>query len=1081
MIEPSPSSVTPSGLTSSPFPPYAELHAHSYFSFLDGASSPEALVIEAKRLGLSAVALTDTNSLAGAVRFWQAAKEEQVHPIFGAVVTLADATQLTLLAETNAGYGNLCQLISASRLDAALQPIYNQPLGNHQLDEPHEGQSHPMPMNIETPWMGKVDPQLSWARLTEFSQGIICLTGGRKGAIDQHLLQHEHREAADFLSRLCNIFDEDHLFVELHQNYLPHTSWLHQQLAALAAKHQRRLVATGNVYYAHTAHARLRDCFRAIAQNMSLGEARRGGHVPLNHSFGLCGPEEIQQRFAASPSAIATSVEIAKRCRVSLDFSQQRFPAYRLEKGGNEFSELYERCHVQLPHRYPDLNPKVLSRLSDELRVIEEAHLGGFFLHVAHIMAEARCRKIRGQGRGSAGNSIVTYLLGITPIDPIAHGLLFERFLSADRYSTPDIDIDFDTNRRDELIAFIYEYFGHDHVAMVANHITYKAKSAIRDLGKALGIPPAELTRFSKGLDTHSPTQAAAQLMERLPDDAPAEHPLRLLCDLLPQIDGAPRHLGIHNGGMLITAQPITTVVPVEMATMPGRFVVQWDKNGVEDCGLIKLDILGLRALNVITDALAEIESSGKKVPDFEDLPLDDSQIYQMIHRADTIGASQVESRAQMGFGPRLKPVKFTELMMQVAIVRPGPIQAGSVNPLLRRRGGKEPVAYSHECLEDVLHDTYGVLLYQEQAIKVAMVAAGFTAGEADVLRRALSREDEGTIYGRLQRRFVAGAAAKGIEEEQAKEIYLQLAGFSGYGFCKSHAGSLALVAYQNLWLKKYHPGAFYAAIMNNQPMGFYSNEVIINDAKRHGVEILPPDIGVSEFRHTLHQPAKGKDQIRTGLRSIKGVGTQAWERIEAARTRHEFTGLKDLATRTKLSHDILENLIVGGALDLWGERRQLLWQLKQLDLRDDTLGVATLEKEIPLPTLAALEKVVWEYELVGFSATTQIMSLYREQLRTCKILSSWEAKAKLPGKKVLVAGMSIVVQRPGTANGMTFQTIEDEFGTVDLVIKPNLYPKLRDVIRGERLIVAQGIVQREAGAVNVVVGWMWGLGRVVS
>ncbi|MCB0140297.1 MAG: DNA polymerase III subunit alpha, partial [Caldilineaceae bacterium] len=973
-------------------------------------------------------------------------------------VTLAEGASLVLLAQNQGGYANLCQLITASRLD--------------QMATDGDG-------DVADEWPGKIEARLTWERLYQHADGLICLTGGRQGPLDAALLRHDFAGAAAHLQRLQEIFGPAHLYVELQHNYLPQTQWLNAQLAELAQQFELPLAATGNVYYAHPDYARLRDCVTAIRHHQTLTAARRAGHLALNSCYSLCSPPEMARRFAPYPQALAATVEIAQRCRVSLDFSQQRFPPFALENGRNEFAELYERCHTQLARKYPDLNPLVLSRLSHELQVIEGAQLAGFFLHVAHLMAHAARQGIRGQGRGSAGNSIVTYLLGITPIDPLAHGLLFERFLSTDRFTAPDIDIDFDTNRRDELIAYIYDHFGRDHVAMVCNHVTYRARSAIQDLGKVLEMPPAELVKLSHSVDAHTASAAAAQLHTRLPQDAPAHHPLRLLCELLPQLDGAPRHLGIHNGGMLITAQPLAQLAPLEPATMPGRMVVQWDKNAVEDCGLIKLDVLGLRALNVITDALAEIARSGVEAPDLTALDLADAEVYAMIAGGDTIGASQVESRAQMGFGPRLKPVKFTELMMQVAIVRPGPIQAGSVNPLLRRRAGQEAVTYVHACLEPVLHDTYGVLLYQEQAIQIAMAAAGFTAGEADLLRRALAREDEATIFGPLRQRFLEGAAKQGIDAAEAQAIYQQLAGFAGYGFCKSHAGSLAMVAYAHLWLKRYYPGPFYVALLNNQPMGFYSPEVLINDAKRHGVAILSPDIQVSAYDYTLTYDANGAPQLRTGLRAVKGMGNRAWALIVRARQERSFASLADLARRSKVPPDLLETLIMAGALDALGERRQLLWQLKQLDLRGYTLALPTTEPDIALPALRLLEQVAWEYELVGYSTTMQILALYRPQLRQQQILSSWEVKEAPAGQRVLVAGLTIVVQRPGTARGVTFQTLEDEAGTVDLVLKPRIYKRFSEIVRGERMVAASGIVQREGGAVNVLVGHMWGLSDI--
>jgi error-prone DNA polymerase len=644
--------------------------------------------------------------------------------------------------------------------------------------------------------------------------------------------------------------------------------------------------------------------------------------------------------------------------------------------------------------------------------------------------------------------------LGITSIDPLAHNLLFERFLSSDKFSMPDIDVDFAADRREEIIQYVYHKYGHAHTGMVCNTVTYRARSALRDLGKVLALPEESVEQLLGRLDTHSPVEAA----NRLEGLAPPH-----LLSLLRQIDGCPRHLSIHSGGMLITAAPLNEIVPLEPATMPGRFVCQWDKGSVEDAGLIKIDLLALRTLSVISETLALIAQEGQLTLDLDHLPLDDPAIYKLLQTGDTIGAFQVESRAQQQMLPRLRPTCFADIAVEVAIVRPGPIQGGAVHPYLQRRLGEEPVTYLHPCLEPVLAETLGVLLFQEQAIRVAMVAGGFNPGEADLLRRALARERSQETMAALRVRFVRGAATKGIDAPIAEEIFHQLAGFAGYGFCKSHAASFALIAYQTLWLKRYHPAAFYCSLLNQQPMGFYPPEVLLGDARRHGVEVLPPDVNCSEWRYTLERIGKGKGRwaLRTGLHTIREIGAEAWTVIAAARAAGLFTDLGDFCARTRLSQEIVRNLIRAGACDFWGKRRDLLWQLGEFDLRPGVIPLEQPQTPVDLPALPALEQTAWEYELMGASPAGQLMRHHRAKLAAAGVLRCSQVKRTAEGRRVRCAGFVVVRQRPATAKGILFISLEDESGLLDVVVKPAVYEKLREVLRSHPLMVAEGIVQR--------------------
>ena len=903
----------------------------------------------------------------------------------------------------------------------------------------------------------------------------------------------------------------------------------------IAQRLELRCVATNNTHYSTTREAHLHHALIAIRHNQSLTEARRAGRLPLNHTYELAGPNAIARRFAEVPDVVQASVEIARRCSVSLDFSQRRLPAFQVPDGRTEFTYLYALCHAGLPRRYPQLKPAVLKQLAHELSVIEQAGLAGYFLTVWDIVRFARERQIRCQGRGSAANSLVAYLLGITSVDPLAHNLLFERFLSSDRFTIPDVDLDFAADRREEVIQYVYERYGASHAAMVCNVVTYQARSAVRDLGKALDFPPAVIDRLAKTLDSHSCIRAAEDLLKQIaaadtqpPEPQPAgevlpgwqpqglspqqssAHPLRLLSELLHMIDECPRHLSIHTGGMLITGPPLDEVVPLERATMPGRVVCQWNKDSVEDAGLIKIDLLGLRTLGLISEALTYLTDTGdstqpaeglkssarqcrsreypcQPAPDLDRLPLDDPEIYAMLQRADTIGTFQVESRAQQQMLPRLKPECFADIVIEVAIVRPGPIQGGAVHPYLRRRAGEESVSYLHPCLEPVLQETLGVLLFQEQAIRVAMVAASFSPGEADMLRRAMSRSRSFEAMAAVRARFVAGAQANGIELEAVGAIFHQLEGFAGFGFCKSHAASFGLIAYQTLHLKRYYPAAFYCALLNQQPMGFYSPEVIIGDAKRHGLTVLPPDINRSSWRYTIEHPSRQKAsslprdsagrierptaaKLRMGLQTISGLGEQTWERIRAAREAGPFAGLRDCCARTRLPQAIIADLIRAGALDVIGERRPLLWQLGDIDYRPEELPLVLPTIEVALPAMEALEQTEWEYELLGLSPNRQLMYHYRAALNRAGVLSTVEVKQQTNGRIVRVGGMVAVKQRPPTAKGIVFISLEDELGMLDLVIKPQVYERFRSLLRGRTFILVAGEVQRASGAISVLV-----------
>ena len=818
---------------------YTELHCHTYYSLLDGASSPEALLDCAAALGMSALAITDHDGLYGAVEFWRAARDRGIRPVIGAEVTLAHGSHLTLLAETQSGYANLSRLISTGQLAGA-----------------------------------KGAPVLTIEDVARHAGGLLCLSGCRGGAVAQAILAGDGARAVRAAGKLADIFGRERFWIELQRHWLPDDDRLLAGLVAVAETVGAAVVATNNVHYATADGHRLHDVLTATRYNVPLGEL--GTRQRPNSEFFLKDAAQMAALFAERPDALAATQSIAERCDVLLDFSRRRLPAFPprsvsflhgIPPGETAFSYLYALSHAGLyaTLRGQPVTPPMVKQLAHELAVIEAVGLSDYFLIVWDIVREARTRGIRCQGRGSAANSLVAYLLGITPVDPLQHNLLFERFLSDRTDTTPDIDLDFERERRDEVIAYVYERYGQEHTALVCNVVTYQPRLAVRDAARALGFPAEEIGRLVDGrLGIGRPGDAVAH-------DPPATQATNLpiyqsadlLATLASQLIGVPRHLSVHAGGMLVTAQPLVEVVPLEHATKPGVVVAQWNKDSVEDAGLVKIDLLSLATLGMITEACALVERRHGIKLTIDGLPLNDPAVYRLLAEGDTIGCFQVESRAQSSMLPRLRPDCFDDLVIEVSIVRPGPIQGGMVHPYLRRRQGLEPVTYLHPSLEPALRETLGVIIFQEQVLRVAMALAGFTPGEADLLRRAMSRSRSSEAMLVLRSRFLAGAGANGVEPAVAEEVFNQLQGFATYGFCKSHAASFALIAYQTLWLKAHHPAEFYCALLNHQPMGFYSPEVVIGDAKRHGITVLRPDVSASEDGCTLEQGSRGDTETR--------------------------------------------------------------------------------------------------------------------------------------------------------------------------------------------------------------------------
>lgn len=1009
---------------------YVELHCHSNFSLLDGASHPEDLITRAKELEMPALALTDHDGLYGAVRFYKTARQAGIRPIIGAELTVDQSRHVTLLAKNNRGYSNLCRLITRAQLDH-----------------------------------GKGKPCTDFSTLVNYSNDIVCLSGCRKGEIPQLLLAEKEEQAKATARRYLEIFGRDNFFIELQNNLCPRDNHLCRQLMQLARDLDIRYVATNNVHYSTKDGHRLQDVLVCIRNCTTLDKS---GHLRRpNSEFYLKSGDEMSSLFSEYPQALENSLYIADQCSVDLDFSSYRLPEFPLPDGETADSYLAELCWQKAKERYAELSDEVKRQLSYELDLIKKLGLSGYFLIVWDIMDYARRNAIPAQGRGSAANSIVAYILGITKVDPIRHNLFVGRFINEEMSSLPDIDVDVSTNHRERLIQYVYQKYGEEHTAMVCTFVTFQARNAIREVGKALGMPAPLLDQMAKAVGSYSAKDIDNDLggLEQFRSyvtSVPWQH----FVSLCHEIADFPRHLSIHVGGMLVSSCPLTDIVPLERATMPGRVVCQWDKDAVEDAGLVKVDILGLRMLSLVQEAVELVKESCGINIDLDKIPFDDEKVYDMICRADTMGVFQVESRAQMQTLPQTRPRSIEDLTIEVAIIRPGPLQGNMVHPYIRRRQGKEKVTYPHRKLKPILEETLGVILFQEQVLRAAIAIAGFTPGEADSLRRAMSRKRSRQAIEEMRQRFLEGAINSGISETVASRIFNTLKGFAEYGFCKSHAAGFALLAYQSAWLKLYYPPQFYAALLNNQPMGFYSPEVVVGDAKRHGVQILPVDVNRSEARCTVEE---GK--IRLGFRYVKEMGESAIASLQEARTKASFSSLRDFYRRTRLSREAINNLILAGAMDCFGKpKRQLLWELGILEQGGrDLLMLDYPEYQMPLPDMTPLEEISAEYKAQGLSARLHPMQIIRSSISRDGVLRSSGVLALAPGTRIRTAGYVVCRQAPRTAKGHVFLTLEDEEGLLNIILKPHVYQKYRYVARMEPLLVVEGILQRKKSITNIV------------
>ncbi len=1021
---------------------YAELHCHSNYSFLEGASHPEELVARARELEMPALALTDRNGLYGAVKFFQAARAAGIQPIIGTELTLDDGTpppkdrvdfdrwgdRIVLLAEDRAGYTNLCRLISKAQMPNA------------------KGTARLLPEDLAL-----------------FSGGLTALVADPK----------------DRLPFYQEMFGEDRVFVELYDHLGPGDRARNQALIDLAAVHQAPLVVTNEVFYATSDRHRMHDVLTAIRHRTTLDDAQP--HLHPNAEYHLKDSRALREVFSRYPARVveegfASAREIAQRCRFSFDLRGARFPGFSVPPGETPFSFLYRLCQEGVREKYRPVTPDVAARLQKELGVIDRTGFAEFFLINWDLMRFARSRGIPGQGRGSAADSIVAYLLGITRVDPIAHNLLFERFLHEEMTATPDIDIDFSTAHREQVIQYIYEKYGAERTGMVCNVVTYRQRSAIREVGKALGFNEETIDRLAKSAsawDAESP-QAIAQAAGYA--TANPSLPWRQLFELVIQILGFPRHLSIHVGGMLVTGEPLIDIVPVEQATMPGRMVVQFNKDDVEDLGLIKMDMLGLRMLSVVAEALDGIEADTGTRPDLDALDLKDPDVYRLCQEADTIGVFQIESRAQMQTLPRSRPQTFNGLVVEVAIIRPGPIQGDAVHPYLRRKQGKEPIAYLHPLLQPILEETLGVVLYQEQILKISMDCAGFSGAEADRFRRAMTGHRSHAQMEAIRDRFLQGCLRNAIPLETAEVIFSKLAAFAEFGFTKSHAAAFARTCYETAWLKLHHPAGLYAGLLNHQPMGFYHPHVIVEDAKRHGVRILPVDVNRSYIRCSVEDGA-----LRLGFNYVHGLGDKALQILEETQLGGAVGSLEEFCRRVRLTTQSrngltraqVRNLILAGAFDaLEPNRREAVWRFnEQADAWQHAPLLAEPSEAVHLPAMTHRERVATDYRLLSLSTTDHLIHFYRPQFEQLRVIDSRTLRASVrDGARVRVGGLVITRQSPSTGKQFKFFTLADEFGHVDVILRPPIYQRYRQVANLEPILVMDGTLQKQDGALSVLV-----------
>jgi error-prone DNA polymerase len=1063
------------------FVPYVELHCHSAFSFLDGASHPVELAGEGAEQGHEALALTDHDGLHGAMEMAQALKALGIRPITGAEVTLDDGTHLTLLCETREGYTNLCRLITSAHW--------------HTRRWAREGWSDPTAQVIDgrRPGQDPIDeePSVSLADVERCAEGIVCLSGcARDGAVASRVEAGDHPGAAAVARRLLGMFGPDRFRIELQRPYWRHDRRRNKLLVELAERLGVPSVATGNVHVHARERTALQDAMVAVRLGATLDETepkRRG-----NSSHVLAPPERMAQRFRDHPDAVTETLRLAER--LSFDLTEDLGYRYPGSEDPDADRKLAELCGERIEERYPGRSD-ARARLDEELRVIRHLGLSGFFLlhrDMLELAREVAC-EVRGpesarrllppgRGRGSSVSSVVCYLTGLSHIDPIENELLLGRFLNEEITALPDIDLDFPRDIRDVLIPRVHDRYGRDRCALVAAYSTFQVRSAVRDFAKALGLPPGEIERLARAVD---PWKDRNDIEDDVPQSDGRGHRSprwEALVKLARDAWGLPRHVSQHPGGMVISTQPLIDLCPVQPASMEGRQMVQWDKDSCGDAGFLKIDLLGLGMLSAVERCVDEIARVRGERIDLSRIPYDDREVYARIQEAETMGVFQIESRAQMQMIKRTRPENLDDITVQVALVRPGPIVGGAVHPYIERRKAlrADPsfeVPYEHPSLEPVLRDTLGTIVFQDQVLEVAMTFAGFRAGEAEGLRRAMSRKRSEAALRAYEQKFIAGATERGASPESAERVWSQIVGFAGFGFPKAHSAAFGLLAYQSTWLRVHYHPEFLCALLNEQPMGFYPPDSLVHEAQRKGLDVLAPCVMAS----AAHCRVEGR-AVRLGLGYVNGVREQEIRALVAERDGGgQWRSLGDLAARSGASADTLGKLAWTGACDELvpgppaGRRRQALWMLgvavPGVQVAEGTQLALPLEPHAgpELRAMSAWERMLADYGSTGVTLREHPLELMRPDL-PADLLTSAQLERDRHGRRVRVAGLVIARQRPATANGVTFMLLEDECGTINLIVPPPIHERFRLAVRAEPLVLATGRLEQREGTTNVLV-----------
>jgi error-prone DNA polymerase len=1015
--------IVPSASGPATNPAYAELHCRTNFSFLEGAAHPHELVARSAELGHSALAITDRDSLAGVVRAHAAAKEANLKLIIGAQLTPVNGPAMLLWVTNHSGYARLSRLLTHGRRSAA------------------KGQCH-----------------LTFDDVAAHNQGLLA------GILLSSATPAQLETCRDIFADRC------YAVIELHRG--PRDRQRFHKLRQLAEDAKLPLVAANDVHYHIPQRRALHDVLTAIRHGCTVSEL--GNRRFPNAQRHLKSPKEMLELFSDAPDVVARTVEVADRCNFSLDELRYDYPEELSPAGKTPLEYLTELTWRGASNRYPDGVPDNVRKLIEhELKLIAELRYEAYFLTVWDLVRFARERQILCQGRGSAANSAVCYCIGVTSVDPAKIDVLFERFVSKDRNEPPDIDVDFEHERREEVLQYIYEKYGRERAGMTAEVISYRQRSAVREVSKALGLSLDRADLLAKTLD-HHPARDEAKLAARLREAGldPRSRLTAQLTELVEELLGFPRHLSQHVGGMVMTNGPLCELVPIENAAMAERTVVQWDKDDLDALGILKVDCLSLGMLTAIRKCFDLIARHHGQTWTLATVPAEDPVVYEMIGRADTVGVFQIESRAQMSMLPRLKPNCFYDLVIEVAIVRPGPIQGKMVHPYLRRRQGLEPVEYPSEAVRSVLEKTLGVPIFQEQAMRLAVVAAGFTPGEADQLRRAMGAFRRRGIIEQFHEKLINGMLARGYTPDFAQRVYDQICGFGEYGFPESHAASFALLVYVSAWLKCYYPAAFCAALLNSQPMGFYAPAQLVADARKHGVEARAVDVNFSTWDCTLEKRDDGSLALRLGFRLVRGIARNHVDRLVEARGDRSFQSFSEFVLRTGLRAVALKKLSQADAFgSLQLDRSGSLW--RSLPERGPLTLFDAFDQEdrvVKLPEWTEFEQVLADYGTAGLTLRNHPISFLRPVLDTLKITPANQLGTMRTDSRVKGAGIVLMRQRPSTANGITFVTLEDETGIVNLIVRQNIWERYRKVARTSTAMIAHGRLQNEKDVIHILV-----------